>query len=135
MKRFLDLPIFIKFLTVGIGTTIVLVGVLLFLYQKSDKLLTVESMVEKARSICLISESVRQEMEEKWKLGLFSVEDIKKYAASGQKEKLLAVIPVVSAWKASMRKAEAAGYTFRVPKFNPRTAARLMKRLIEEGRI
>ncbi len=120
MKKFLDLPIFIKFLTVGIGTTIILVGVLLFLYQKSDKNQTVQSIVEKARSICLISESVRQEMEEKWALGVFSLEDIKAYAEAGQQDKLLAVIPVVSAWKASMRKAEAGGYTFRVPKFSPR---------------
>jgi len=59
-------------------------------------------------------------MEEKWRLGIFSVEDIKAYAASGQRDKLLAVIPVVSAWRASMRKAQAGGYTFRVPKFSPR---------------
>ncbi|WDP91906.1 MAG: methyl-accepting chemotaxis protein [Desulfobacter sp.] len=120
MKKILDLPIFIKFLAVGIGTTVVLAGVLLFLYQKSDRSQTVSSIVEKARSICLISESVRDEMEEKWRLGLFSTEDIKAYAQAGQKEKLLAVIPVVTAWKAAMRKAEAGGYTFRVPKFNPR---------------
>ncbi|MCG8614622.1 MAG: methyl-accepting chemotaxis protein [Desulfobacterales bacterium] len=120
MKKFLDLPIFVKFLAVGLGTTIILVGVLLFLYQKSDQAQTVASIVEKARSICLISESARQEMEEKWKLGLFSTEDIKKYAAEGNTEKLMAVIPVVSAWRASMRKAKEGGYTFRVPKFDPR---------------
>ena len=120
MKKFFDLPIFLKFLVVGIGTTILLVGVLLFLYQKSDHGQTVASIVEKARSICLISESVRQEMEEKWRLGLFSTDDIRTYAKNGEREKLLAAIPVVSAWKASMRKADAGGYTFRVPKFNAR---------------
>jgi methyl-accepting chemotaxis protein len=120
MKKFLDLSIFVKFLTVGLGTTVILVGFLLFLYQKSDQNQTISSIVEKARSICMISESVRQEMEEKWRLGLFSVEDIKQYAAAGERDKLLAVVPVVSAWKASMRKAEAGGYTFRVPKFSPR---------------
>ena len=120
MKKFFDLPIFLKFLVVGIGTTMLLVGVLLFLYQKSDHGQTVASIVEKARSICLISESVRQEMEEKWRLGLFSTDDIRTYAKNGEREKLLAAIPVVSAWKASMRKADAGGYTFRVPKFNAR---------------
>lgn len=120
MKKFLDLPIFVKFLTMGIGTTVLLVGVLLFFYQKSDHTRTVSSIVEKARAICLISESVRQEMEENWRIGVFSTEKIKAYAASGQRDKLLAVIPVVSAWKASMRKAKAGGYTFRVPKFSPR---------------
>jgi len=120
MKKFLDLPIFVKFLAVGIGTTVILVGVLLYLYQGSDSRQSVAAIVEKARSICLISESVRQEMEEKWKLGLFSTEDIKSYAAAGDRDKLLAVIPVVSAWKSAMRKAKDGGYTFKVPKFDPR---------------
>lgn len=43
----------------------------------------------------------------------------KLFAEAGQRDKLLAVIPVVSAWKSSMRKAEAGGYTFRVPKLSP----------------
>ncbi|NDY72728.1 methyl-accepting chemotaxis protein [Desulfobacter hydrogenophilus] len=120
MKKILDLPIFIKFMAVGIGTTILLVGVLLFFYVRSGKVETINSYAEKARAICLISESVRQEMEEKWNLGLFPLEDILSYARSGQTDKLLATVPVVSAWKAAMRKAEQGGYTFRVPKFSPR---------------
>ncbi len=120
MKKILDLPIFIKFMAVGIGTTILLVGVLLFFYVRFDKVETVKSYAEKARSICLISESIRQEMEEKWALGLFPMEDIKAYASSGQMDKLLATVPVVSAWKSAMRKAEQGDYTFRVPKFSPR---------------
>lgn len=120
MKKILDLPIFIKFVVVGIGTTILLAGILLFFYIRSDKVETVDSYVEKARSICLVCESVRQEMEEKWALGLFPLEKISSYARSGQTDKLLATVPVVSAWRAAMRKAEQGGYTFRVPKFSPR---------------
>ncbi len=122
MKKILDLPIFIKFLAVGIGTTILLVGVLLFFYVRSDKVETVDAYAEKARSICLVCESVRQEMEEKWDLGLFPLETIRSYARSGQTDKLLATVPVISAWKAAMRKAEQGGYTFRVPKFSPRNS-------------
>ena len=120
MKRILDLPIFIKFVAVGIGTTILLVGLLLFFYVRSDKVETIDSYVEKARSICLVCESVRQEMEEKWALGIFPLDEIKAYARSGQTDKLLATIPVVSAWKSAMRKAQQGDYTFRVPKFSPR---------------
>ncbi|WP_022664455.1 methyl-accepting chemotaxis protein [Desulfospira joergensenii] len=120
MKRFFDLPLLVKFLIVGIGTTVVLVGVLLILYRQSDNEQSIQAVVEKARAICLISESVKDEMEEKWRLGLFSTDQIKTLALAGEREKLLAVIPVVSAWQASMRKAQKAGYTFRVPKFNPR---------------
>ena len=120
MKKFLDLPILVKFLTVGIGTVVVLVGILLILYQKSDHNQTVQSIVKEARSICLIAESVREEMEEKWRLGIFTIDDIRTYAQTGEKEKLMAVIPVVAAWKSAMRKAKKGGYTFRVPKFSPR---------------
>jgi len=120
MKKLLNLPIFIKFVAVGIGTTILLVGILLFFYVRSDKVETIDAYVEKARSICLVCESARQEMEEKWALGLFPLETITAYARSGQIEKLLATVPVVSAWKAAMRKADQGGYTFRVPKFSPR---------------
>lgn len=120
MKRFTDLPILAKFLSVGIGTTVLLMGILFGLYYQSDKNQSVQSFVEKARAICLISESVRDEMEGKWRLGLFTTDQIKDIAAAGDREKLLAMIPVVSAWEAAMRKAEKGGYTFRVPKFDPR---------------
>nr|WP_319396718.1 methyl-accepting chemotaxis protein [uncultured Desulfobacter sp.] len=120
MKKILDLPIFIKIMGVGIGTIILLVCVLLFFYVRSEKVSTVESYVEKARSICLVTESVRQEVEEKWAMGLFPMETIKSYADSGQIDKLLATVPVVSAWNSAMRKAERGGYSFRVPKFDPR---------------
>ena len=120
MKKILDLPIFIKFVAVGIGTTILLVGTLLFFYVRSAKIETVDAYAEKARSICLMCESVRQEMEDKWALGLFPLDEVTAYARSGQTDKLLATIPVVSAWKAAMRKADQGGYAFRVPKFNPR---------------
>ena len=120
MKRFTDLPILVKFLSVGIGTTLLLLVVLFSLYYQSDKSQAVQSIVEKSRAICLISESVRDEMEEKWRLGLFTNQQIKELAAAGETEKVLTMIPVVSAWKASMLKAEESGYEFRVPKFNPR---------------
>lgn len=120
MNRFRNLPLLIKFLSAGIGVMAILIGVLFSLYYRTDKNTTVASFVEKARAICLISESSREEMEQKWAMGLFSVEMMKSLAAAGEKEKLLATIPVVAAWSATMRKAEAGGYTFRVPKFKPR---------------
>lgn len=120
MKQFKNLPILIKFLSVGILTTAVLAVVLFLLYFNSDKKQTVQSFVEKARAICLISESVRDEMEQKWDQGLFTTEQAVTLANAGDKGKLLSMIPVVSAWQASMRKAEQGGYTLRVPKFNPR---------------
>jgi methyl-accepting chemotaxis protein len=59
-------------------------------------------------------------MEEKWSMGLFNVEMLNNYAIQGDRSKLLAAVPVVSAWNAAMRKAKEGGYTFKVPKFSPR---------------
>ena len=120
MKKFNDLPVLFKLLITGIGTIVILVFVLFILYYKNDKTQTIQSYVEKSRSICLISESVRNEMEQKWKLGLFSKDQIKEWAKNGEKGKIMASIPVVSAWQAAMQKAEQGGYVFRVPKFSPR---------------
>jgi methyl-accepting chemotaxis protein len=120
MKRFFDMPILFKLLIAGIGSTIVLVTLLFYLYYRNDRANTVASFVEKARAICLTSESVRQEMEDKWEKGLFSVELVKRLADAGELDKVLAAVPVVSAWNAAMRKSEQGHYTFRVPKFEPR---------------
>ncbi|MBI9092502.1 MAG: methyl-accepting chemotaxis protein [Desulfobacterium sp.] len=120
MNRFRDLPLLLKFLSSGILVMAILIGVLFFLYYKSDQKTTVDALVEKARAICLITESARDEMEDKWNMGIFSVDMVKSYVNAGEMDKVLATIPVVSAWNASMKKAEAGGYTFRVPKFSPR---------------
>ncbi len=120
MNRFRDLPLLLKFLSSGIAVMAILIGVLFFLYYKSDKKTTVEAFVEKARGICLISEAARDEMEDKWNLGLFTVDGVKAMVDAGEMDKVLATVPVVTAWNASMKKAEAGGYTFRVPKFSPR---------------
>lgn len=120
MRRFTDLPILVKFLCAGLAATISLVAVLFYFYYKSDKNQTVQSFVEKSRAICLITESVRDEVEEKWRQGVFSMPQIKSFAESGKKEQLLSMVPVVSAWRAAMRKAKEGGYKFRVPKFDPR---------------
>lgn len=79
-----------------------------------------QSFADKARAICLTAESTRDEMENKWKMGLFKAEQLRDLAAEGQKEKVLAMVPVVSAWNAAMRKAQEGGYTFKVPKHSPR---------------
>lgn len=120
MQSFKNMPVLVKFLSAGIGVTVIIIAVLFYLYYRNDQTQTVQSFVEKSRAICLVSESIRDEMEEKWKMGIFSSEQLKQAAAKGEMEKALAMIPVVSAWNAAMRKAQQGGYTFRVPKFEPR---------------
>ena len=112
-----------KIVLLGVLLPTVLIVVLFRLYVAESREKTLEAFTDKARAICLTAESTREEMEAKWRLGLLSVDQIREFARRGEQEKILASVPVVSAWNAAMRKADEGGYTFRVPKFQPRDPA------------
>ena len=120
MKRFADISLPYKLLIVGIAIFLVFSAVLFGLYAYVHNQASINAYVEKARAICLTAESTRQQMEEKWTQGLFTIEQMKGFQAEGNLEKMLAAVPVVTAWKAAMSKADRGGYAFRVPKFSPR---------------
>ena len=109
-----------KIVLLGVALPTILIVLLFRLYTVESRDKTLEAFTDKARAICLTAESTRDEMEHKWRLGLFSAEQLREYAERGEREKIMAAVPVVSAWNAAMRKAEEGGYTFRVPKFQPR---------------
>ena len=90
----------------------------LFAYHKRDA--TVAGYVETASSITLVVEGARDEMELKWDQGVFTAEQLRGYVAKGEMKRVLAIIPVVTAWETAMKKAKEGGYTFKVPKVSPR---------------
>ena len=59
-------------------------------------------------------------MGRKWEQGIFTQQQLRTWAEHGERNKVLAAVPVVSAWRAAMAKSKEGGYTFRVPKFQPR---------------
>ena len=73
------------------------------------------------------------EMEDKWQKGLFNIAMLKEWADKGEQDKVLAAVPVVSAWNAAMRKADEGGYIFKVPKFHPRNSQNSPNAM--EGRV
>jgi methyl-accepting chemotaxis protein len=97
--------------------------------------------VDKARSIVLNAEATREEMSKKWTQGIFSAEVLSQWAKEGKIDRVVGAVPVVSAWHAAMAKSKEAGYTLRVPKFDPRnsdntpdeTEARILKRFESEA--
>ena len=112
-----------KIVLLGLLFPTALMLVLFRMYAADSREQTRDAFVNKARAICLTAESTRQEMESKWGMGIFSAEQLKAYQQEGRSDKILAVVPVVTAWNAAMRKAAEGGYTFKVPKFNPRNTA------------
>ena len=109
-----------KLISGGILFPAILLLGLFFGFYHHEKSSTVESVVDKSRILARTVESVRQEMEDKWQLGLFSVNDLREWADKGQHDKVLSAVPVVSAWNSAMRNAQEGGYIFKVPKFQPR---------------
>lgn len=117
---FKQLKISTKFLSIGIFLVSLLsIGLMSFFsyifYEN-----TIDAFVSKARSITLAAESVRLEMDKKWQQGILTVEQARFFYRQQQMDKLLNMVPVVTAWRSAMEQAEAGEYEFRVPKFNPR---------------
>jgi len=109
-----------KITVLGILIPTLLVGVLLALYAGHAREQARRTAVEKARGILMTGEGAREEMEQKWALGVFSLDQLREWARAGEMDKVLAAVPVVSSMKSLARNAQEAGYTFRTPKFSPR---------------
>jgi len=120
MRRFSDWSLLVKLQVSALGVLIILVALLSIMFAFISQKNAVTSIVEKARAICLTVESTRQEVEGMWERNLFTVKQMQEWQKNGDMDKILAAVPVVSAWRAAMNKAEEGGFTFRTPKFSPR---------------
>jgi methyl-accepting chemotaxis protein len=109
-----------KLIAGGVLFPAVLLLGLFFSFYIHEKNNSVDSVVDKSRILARTVESTRMEMEDKWQQGLFNIAMLKEWADKGEQDKVLAAVPVVSAWNAAMRKAKEGGYIFKVPKFHPR---------------
>ncbi len=130
-----------KIVVVGLITFTALVAVLSAASYRQTRDQARELYVEKARSVVLAAESARESMAGKWDKGLFSPEQLREWADAGETGKVVASVPVVTAWETSMAKAEEGGYEFRVPKFQLRNPdnepdafeARVLRMMESEG--
>ncbi|MEM9367125.1 MAG: methyl-accepting chemotaxis protein [Planctomycetota bacterium] len=81
-----------------------------------------EDTVSQARRVVTLAESIRAEMSDKWKHGIFDQKTLARWAEEGDSDKILASVPIVTAWEAVMARADEGGYRFRTPKFNARNS-------------
>ena len=109
-----------KITLASIAILVAFAAALSYPYARQIRAVAVNEYVEKARAIDLQAEAARQEMEKKWADGLFTVQQLRGWAAAGEREKVVAAVPVVTAWRTAKIHAEEGGYTFRTPKFQPR---------------
>jgi len=113
----------VKIVVVGVALMSAMSTLYFIAYQREATRQVEQQYVEKARSIVLTAESAREEAGRMWEQGIFSTGQIREWAAAGQRDKILAAVPVVTAWRAAMGKSKESGYTFKVPKFSPRNPA------------
>ncbi|MEE4357238.1 MAG: methyl-accepting chemotaxis protein [Desulfococcaceae bacterium] len=109
-----------KIVSIGVFLPAILLGVLLKMYILESKEKTLTAFRDKARAVCLVSESVRIEMEKKWEMGLFSLDTLRHYGEKGDMEKVKAAVPVFFSMEVAMQHAEKNAYIFKVPRFQPR---------------
>jgi len=110
----------VKLIGFGVLFPALLLSATLITFYSHEKKQMVNDVIEKSRILARTVESTRQEIEDKWALGMFNVDMLKTWSAAGRRDKVIAAVPVVSAWNAAMRKAKEGDYTFKVPKFQPR---------------
>jgi methyl-accepting chemotaxis protein len=97
--------------------------VFFILYARDERRSAIDAEVHAARNLILITESVREEMGKKWDLGLFSPEIVRNLpytSAEERKRKVLATVPVVTAWESAKAKAREGGFEFRTPRAGAR---------------
>lgn len=125
MIRIREWSLRLKIVIVGILLPAVLLAVLMMRYISGTKQKNLAAFTDKARTVCLVSESFRTEMEKKWEMGLFSPDQLKEYGKNGEREKILASVPVFSAMSGLMSGAKEGGYVFKVPRFQARNPKNL----------
>jgi len=111
----------LKKILLAAAVPLVSAGIILSLvYARDARTRAVEQSVEKSRAILLSTEAARTEMGDKWAKGVFTPEQLQAWASRGETEKILAAVPVVTAWRTAQLNAKEGGYQFRVTKFQPR---------------
>jgi len=125
MFRFRDWSILRKVLSVSVGGLVLLGAVMATYTVLSIRTEAQDAIISKSRAILLNVEAVRERMQAFWDLGVFTSEGLRKEAADGHTEAVLAQVPVYNAYKSAEIKAMEGGYEFRVPKNQPRNPKNL----------
>ncbi|HBA66588.1 MAG: methyl-accepting chemotaxis protein [Gammaproteobacteria bacterium HGW-Gammaproteobacteria-10] len=108
------------------GLAIIACG-LLITYGVSEKQKLIESEIQNAKNLLLVSESVRENTNQKWESGIFSVELVKIMAGDSinpeRRAKILATVPVMNAMDVAEAKAKEGNFRFKAPRVGARNPA------------
>ncbi|WP_028574651.1 methyl-accepting chemotaxis protein [Desulfonatronovibrio hydrogenovorans] len=104
-----------KILTVALAGPAIVAVVFMLHQMNQTRENTHKSIIETSRAIVVMAEAARENMAHKISTGV-----MRPFDELETKEQILEAVPIVTAMRIAQENAQEAGYTFRVPKINPR---------------
>jgi methyl-accepting chemotaxis protein len=109
-----------RIVCIGVALPLLFTLVLLVMFTLHSRKQAVDSLVQKARTVCSSAQSIRQTAEKNWDLGVITTEKLREWAESGHQDRLVSSVPIATAWQAARINGKKNNFEFRVPKFEPR---------------
>ena len=116
--RIKDISLKIKILLITLIGIIVLALLFSFLFTRSIGKQAELAILEKSHAVVFTAEASRENMAQKVADGV--LKDFETLAATGNRDKILQAVPIITAIQVAEKNAAKAKYQFRVPKVSPR---------------
>jgi len=106
-------------------TALTILGIgILILFANNEKQKVIETNIEAAKNLLLISESIRDNSINKWNQGVFSTEHLKQLiknkSPSEARNLVITTVPVATAWNVIQEKANESNFRFKAPRIGAR---------------
>lgn len=114
----------VKVVVITMSVFTIMAIALVILYANNEKQKVIETSLNSAKQLLLVSESVRYGTIEKWNLGVFSTEYlnqlIENKSPATAKSLIIATVPVANAWNIIKEKQKEGNFRFKAPKISAR---------------
>ncbi len=116
--RLKDISLKVKILIITLVGIIALALLFSFLFTRSIGEQAEKAILEKSNAVIYTAEATRENMAQKIADGV--LKDFDTLEATGDRDKILQAVPIITAIQVTEKNAEKANYQFRVPKVSPR---------------
>jgi methyl-accepting chemotaxis protein len=118
MRHVRDFSLKSKVLSSTMVGIAVISAIILIMYTNDIKRMAELATLEKSRAVVYTAEATRDAMAERLAAGVIT--DLDTLAKTGDREKLVKAVPIITAIEVAGKNAKDNDYTFRVPKISPR---------------
>ena len=118
LRVFQKIPQIVRIPLVAVVIPSVFIGLITLRQCGEMRQNAIDASTSRARALCLSAESVREHVEKS--VSQFETSELKRWADSGQMDRVMSVVPIVSSMNSINHASEQADFEFRVPSLNPR---------------